>query len=84
MTIKLEEGVPVPPRSACRRPKQQFPFPQMKLNDSFFIPLVGEYSQAPIQAAHAFSRLHPPRIFTTRVGIDPVHNTFGVRVWRIR
>ena len=68
--IKIEHGIPLPPaRNKCR-----YPYKQMAINDSFFVPDAGQNEIA--NQAHRWSK-KLGRTFVTR------KRAGGVRVWRI-
>jgi hypothetical protein len=75
--IKIDKGVPVPPLTQGRRMK--YPFRQMEVGDSFFVPGV--------KTSSGFSGcLHGVRkstgwTFTCRSRVED--GVQGVRVWRI-
>ncbi|WP_137390864.1 hypothetical protein [Rhodoligotrophos defluvii] len=77
MTIKypVESGVPIPP---VRKKESQYPWAELKVGDSFFIPGINanQASSAATRRRHRFGGRY--RCRTMVVGGQK-----GVRVWRI-
>ncbi len=42
----IEKGVPIPPRNPSRKGATKYPFEKMEVGDSFFVPLMREFSAA--------------------------------------
>ncbi len=72
-TIKIERGVPFP---ATAPRAQLYPFHEMEVGDSFFVP--DSTTNRLGSAAHAYVRSRKPGAKFTCRTIDG-----GVRVWRI-
>lgn len=78
MTIEIEKGVPIPPQVRVGR-KATYPFREMQLGDSFFVPgkTTTQFS------AHRVSSLK-------KLGLEFVSRTVvedgveGCRVWRVK
>lgn len=75
MGFRIHKGVPIP-HDAYRN---KYPFPEMKVGDSIFIPTKGESREARSgrNAASSFSKHHKGVRFTARLVKD------GLRIWRI-
>lgn len=67
--VKIESGVPLPPA----RNKRRYPYPQLQVGDSFFVPSMGQ-NEIANQAWRWGKKLG--RTFETR------KRPGGVRVWR--
>lgn len=76
MKIKVERGVPAPPRTASRT---KYPFADMEVGDSFFMSAAfPEHERGRVSAAAcAYAKKHGVK-FSTKV-FDT-----GVRTWRIK
>jgi hypothetical protein len=66
--FEIEKGIPIP---TARRKWDDYPFDEMEIGESFFVP--GSTSTA----IAAVGNRHKPKRFTARKEND------GVRVWRI-
>ena len=75
MEIKIEKGVPVPPKSRNGGRKLKYPFDQMEVGDSF---AANAPQNTVLSSARAYARRNPGMTFTTRE-IDKK----SCRVWRI-
>jgi hypothetical protein len=73
--IKIEHGIPVPPRR-----KRSFPFEKLNVGESFFVEGVGTW-QISGHVARAKKRL-PGWVFTTRTEHSKAGKVMGTRVWR--
>lgn len=72
-TFKIERGVPLPPRGT----QSAYPFSEMKVGDSFLVPLDGRKA-VNIQHALWFSAKRKGVHILTR------SDSQGVRVWRVK
>ncbi|MCH8137233.1 MAG: hypothetical protein IIB77_14755 [Proteobacteria bacterium] len=70
--IKIEERIKMPSRPGNRK----YPFPDMKIGDSFFVKLRAMVSAR--TAACAFAKRHPEFRFSTGI-VDG-----GLRIWRVK
>ncbi|MDE2096383.1 MAG: hypothetical protein KGL39_03990 [Patescibacteria group bacterium] len=84
--FKIDKGIPVPPDGHGGRIKgtSKYPFVDMKIDDSFFVPDAKQNSLHTIAASWG-KRLG--RKFITRKVTEPVTNqpgvtVTGIRVWR--
>lgn len=77
--IKIETGIPVP--TDRRRSKLKLPFDQLKVSESFFVPVIGEKEQRKIVTRAAnYTYTHEGFKFVCRRIAKPIE---GVRVWRV-
>lgn len=67
----VEKGIPYPARAVS----PSYPFSEMEVGDSFFVPRVT------LQSLHRTARLHRPRKFLCRTVIES--GVRGFRVWRM-
>ena len=72
--IEIESGIPLAPKVSSRKRQWIYPFPKMKLGDSFFVNNVTTKTMSP-HISRAKETLK--RNFTQRTSGK------GVRVWRI-
>lgn len=81
--ITIQSGVSVPPiMPSAEGRKPVYPLKQMKVGESFFIPLQGAKARGRVNsAACQFSIRHPGYFFTTRTVTE--ENIPGLRVWRV-
>ncbi len=82
MSYTIESNIPVPPSKR----KTKYPFAEMKVGDSFFVPETESDTKRVGMAAHCFARElflkkadQPRRKFTTKTQ----HSPAGTRCWRI-
>lgn len=71
---KIEKSVPI---TGSRQRARKYPFPDMEIGDSFYVPAGSRPVEALRNSINASSRLCKPAVFTTR------RHGNGVRVWRI-
>lgn len=78
--FKIEKGVPAPGVDS-RRTSRRYPFNEMKIGDSFFVPLNGKepirVQSNVMSSARTFRKTGAK--FTSSISHDPP----GVRVWRV-
>jgi hypothetical protein len=73
-TFKIEKGIPIPPDPRGRTEGSKYPFLQMEVGDSVYLP--GKKSVGSILK---YARSKKPELrFTTRTDGQ------GIRVWRIK
>lgn len=75
--IKIDKGIPVAPMPNGAGRMALYPFRQMEVGDSFFVPKTGQSITGPI--AHAQSRMDAK--FSRRTVTE--NGVTGTRVWRI-
>lgn len=73
--FKIEKGVPIPPRKI----QSKYPWDQMDIGDSFFVPSTSGYKLSKIQSnAYAYGiKITPKRKFVIRT-LEK-----GFRIWRV-
>ena len=76
MTFKIESGVPAPAPRFIPKRKRKYPFDQMKINDSFFVPN-GKVNTISVSVAQFHQKNKPKRLTCRTV-------EGGVRVWRVK
>lgn len=72
----VEANMPMPSRAVGRKPK--YPFPEMKVGDSFFVPDGGTKGQTVRMASYHYGKRHGGQVFSTLKDGD------GYRCWRIK
>ena len=83
----IEYGIPLPRRRGGGRDpdKTGYPFEQLNVDGSFFVPLIERNTSAVAAACSEYTRTLPEIELVTRaLDEDPVYKTRGTRVWRIR
>ena len=82
--IAINKGVEIP---RSRRERQKYPFNEMEIGDSFFVPSEDQNERRKI-VARLLGNVRSSRIekkFTTRVmSNDPIARMPGVRIWRVK
>lgn len=73
---EIEQGVPVPQSGSCRTRPAKYPFRQLSVGESFFVPLSDGQSTTRLQRTLASCAARQKVKVQTRVMED------GVRVWR--
>jgi len=76
--IKIDKGLPIPPGSG-RGKRSIYPFRQMEIGDSIFIP--NKTARIIGGVWGTFAKRNPEFAFKARA--DSVEGVPGVRVWRI-
>lgn len=80
MTFAIEKNIPMAQLASCSR--KFYPFAEMEIGDSFFVPASAEYTTRQLvsrmgsSTRHA-AKKHSPKKWACRKQAD------GVRVWRI-
>lgn len=81
--IKVEKGFPIPEMDGAKKGRASFPFDEMEVGDSFFVPL--SFFKDHVKAndslnsrIKAYKKKHPRKDFTYRSVVG------GFRVWRIK
>ena len=74
--IVIEDGVPMP-RRRSGRPSKRYPFEQMEVGQSFFVPAAGRKNLAIVSP---YNKLLAPKRFVYRAWVQD--GTSGFRVWR--
>jgi hypothetical protein len=86
-TFTIDTYVPIPPRTG-RKPRcvwTPWPFAQMAVGHSFFVPFTEPCSRNASQAYGEFKRANPGTDFLMRtVERDQVTQLPGIRVWRTK
>lgn len=86
-TYPIEYGIELPRRRGGGRDpdKTGYPFEQLNVDGSFFVPLTERTSGAVAAACSEYTRTLPEIELVTRLlKEDPVYKTPGTRVWRIK
>lgn len=73
--FKIEKNVEIPGGAGSVGVRNRYPFPDMEVGDSFFVP--GEQGSKAGPAAHTWGRVHGRKFMTQKEGD-------GVRIWRIK
>jgi len=88
MTVKIDKGVPMPPRSGNKGAPAKWPWHGMEPGDSFFAPgYVQRISQRGVDKEPYFSASGPTRTLpgtTWETRLVTEDGVRGVRVWRVR
>lgn len=78
----IDDGIPLPDRLYKGGRKAKYPFDQMAVGQSFFVPADGEKKKSVRAAAHGASKRYDGnRTFATRSTTE--NGVAGTRVWRI-
>lgn len=72
-TYKIDKGVPIPRLEKVQFKPNKYPFPDMEVGDSFFVPL--EVVGAARVASGSYSRNHSTKFTSRKEGQ-------GLRIWR--
>ena len=86
MDIKLDDDVPVPTGSDRRPAEKKYPLSQMKVGQSFFLPLeegddIKRMGNRISQARQGFQKRNDGVRFTQRIWEED--EVIGIRVWRV-
>jgi hypothetical protein len=90
-SFSIDKGVQLPPINRGGDRAQMYPFDQLEVGDSFFVP-VSESMPNPgktlastvSSATRRYKTATPPRVFTIRANVvGPDGATKGARIWRI-
>lgn len=82
MEFKIDDGVQLPDRRYNGGRKPKYPFDQMTVGQSFFVPADGTKKKSVRAAAHgANKRSDGNRTFVTRSTTE--NGVEGIRVWRV-
>ena len=86
MEIKLDDDVPVPTGSDRRPAEKLYPLSQMKVGQSFFLPLeegddIKRMGNRISQARQGFQKRNDGVRFTQRIWEED--EVIGIRVWRV-
>jgi hypothetical protein len=74
--MKVEKGIPLPPRNNARDGNGKYPFARMEVGDSFFIEADEQTAQRIQNRACNAYRYYRPKEFATR------RIEGGIRIWR--
>lgn len=74
--MQIDKNIPYPAKTQVGKGGRKYPFNEMEVGDSFFVPLVGGESIAKIRAAASGYGNYNKKQFTT-LTVDG-----GCRVWR--
>ena len=86
MDIIIDDDVPVPAGSDRRSAEQKYPLSQMKVGQSFFLPLqegddIKRMGNRLSQARQGFQKRNEGTRFTQRIWEED--DIIGIRVWRV-
>ena len=80
--MDIDDGIPLPERPCNGGRKAKYPFDQMTVGQSFFVPADAARKGSVQGAAHtANKRFAGSRVFSTRSVTE--NGAAGVRVWRV-
>lgn len=78
MVVPIDKNIPVPVNDGLGAKQRKYPFAEMEIGDSFFIPSTGYHDRLrKARSLNAQFRRFKPKRFALRSVDD------GVRVWRI-
>lgn len=76
--FKIDKNVKMPPKG--QKPSK-YPFQQMEVGDSFFVPNPKDKKRSPITSAtHSANKKLAPKRFTSRTVTES--GVMGMRIWR--
>jgi hypothetical protein len=79
--IKLDKGVPIPPRTRGHGPHRKFPWEEMEIGDSFFVPKKGKHYPQTDVSAKSYVKRHLATMAGKKFAAR--RNSEGVRIWRV-
>ena len=86
MEIKIDDNVPVPVGSDRRSGERKYPLSEMKVGQSFFVPMeegddIKRMGNRMSQARQTYQKRNEGVRFTQRIWEE--NDTIGIRVWRV-
>lgn len=79
---EIEKGIPIPNSIHGGGQPPKYPFEQMEIGDSFFIPCHIKDKKT-VQSNVASARKVAPKMKFTTKYVDEIPGQTGIRVWRI-
>ena len=84
--IEIEDDIPVPPGSDRRSVERKYPLSELKVGQSFFLPLeegddIKRMANRLSQARQTYQKKHEGVRLTQRMGEED--EQIGIRIWRV-